>query len=78
MCSIGSSGLTILLPIRIIYLTSLLFGAGLGFHAEWLRDEPADATATGPGSSIRGRQVPTLDPATGDMRFGMREFFCTS
>ena len=27
-------------PVRIIYVTSLLFGAGLGFHAEWLRDEP--------------------------------------
>jgi len=29
----------------------LLFGAA-GFHAEWLRDEPSDATATGSGSSI--------------------------
>jgi hypothetical protein len=25
----------------------LLFGADLGFHAEWLRDEPYEATTTG-------------------------------
>jgi hypothetical protein len=37
---IGSSELTNLRSLRIIYLTGLLFGAGLGFHAEWLRDEP--------------------------------------
>ncbi len=33
-------------------LSGLLFGADLGFHAEWLRDEPYDATATGLGSYI--------------------------
>jgi hypothetical protein len=27
--------------------SSLLFGADLGFHAEWLRDEPYEATTTG-------------------------------
>jgi hypothetical protein len=27
--------------------TSLLYGADLGFHAEWLRDEPYEATTTG-------------------------------
>jgi hypothetical protein len=29
------------------HLTSLLYGADLGFHAEWLRDEPYEATTTG-------------------------------
>ena len=29
------------------HLSSLLFGADLGFHAEWLRDEPYEATTTG-------------------------------
>jgi len=28
-------------------LSSLLYGADLGFHAEWLRDEPYEATTTG-------------------------------
>jgi len=32
----------------------LLFGAADDFHAEWLRDEPYDATATDPGSYIPG------------------------
>jgi len=27
------------------------------------------------GIIYRGRQVPTLDPETGDMRFGMRKFY---
>jgi hypothetical protein len=27
--------------------SSLLYGADLGFHAEWLRDEPYEATTTG-------------------------------
>jgi hypothetical protein len=27
------------------------------------------------GIIYRGRQVPTLDPETGDMRFGMRAYF---
>src|SRR5579862_2923338 len=29
------------------HLSSLLYGADLGFHAEWLRDEPYEATTTG-------------------------------
>jgi hypothetical protein len=31
--------------------TSLLFGADLGFHEEWLRDEPREATTTGSGGN---------------------------
>ena len=44
------------------------------FHAEWLRDEPYDATATDPGSYILDAGANSL-LGTGNMRFGC-ELFC--
>jgi hypothetical protein len=41
-----------LLPARYYPLTSLLRLSRPGFHEEWLRDEPSEATTTGPGSYI--------------------------
>jgi hypothetical protein len=46
----------------------------LGFHEEWLRDEPFDATATGSGSYIQTAGANSL-LETGHMRFGMRAFY---
>jgi len=40
IAAITSSPLTIPRMLRIILITSRSFGADLGFHAEWLRDEP--------------------------------------
>ena len=60
--------------VRMIPSTSLLFGADLGFHAEWLRDEPCDATATGSRSSIATARCQLSTRRTGNMRFGVREF----
>jgi hypothetical protein len=48
----------------------LLFGADLGFHEEWLRDEPCEATTTGSGVISRSPGV-NSHPETGDMRFGV-------
>src|ERR1700691_3713863 len=48
--------------------TSLLFikvGSRPEFHAEWLRDEPCDATATDPGSYIPGAWC-QLSPGNGE------------
>jgi hypothetical protein len=53
--------------------TGSLFGVNLGFHEEWLRDEPFDATATGSGSYIPTAGANSL-LETGYMRFGMRAF----
>jgi hypothetical protein len=50
----------------------LLFGADLGFHEEWLRDEPFDATTTGSGSSISIDRCQLSPWYRGNMRFGMR------
>ena len=44
--------------------------SGPGFHAEWLRDEPCDATATGSGASP-STGANSL-PETGNMRFGVQ------
>jgi len=51
----------------------LLFGADLGFHAEWLRDEPSEATTTGSGIKSRSPGVNSL-PEAGNMRFGVPAF----
>jgi len=51
----------------------LLFGADLGFHEEWLRDEPCEATTTGSGVISRSPGV-NSHPETGDMRFGVPQF----
>jgi hypothetical protein len=55
--------------MRSIYIQVGPFAGWREFHAEWLRDEPCDATATGPGSSIPGAGANSL-PDTGNMRFG--------
>ena len=44
------------------------------FHAEWLRDESHDATATDPGIIYPGCLVPTLSWKQG-MGFGTRDLF---
>src|ERR1700722_15691247 len=76
----GKSYLTPATPFCTIIVTSSLsisiWAAGLGFHEEWLRDEPFDATATGSGSYILTAGANSL-LETGHMRFGMRAFlFC--
>jgi hypothetical protein len=48
-------------------------GSGPEFHAEWLRDEPYDATATDPGSSIPGAWC-QLSP--GNREHGIRQARC--
>src|ERR1700691_1285728 len=56
--------------------TSLLFikvGSRPEFHAEWLRDEPCDATATDPGSYIPGDWC-QLSPGNGE--HGIRHARC--
>jgi hypothetical protein len=59
----------------LYHLSSLLFGADLGFHEEWLRDEPFDATTTGSGSSISVDRCQLSPWYRGNMRFGVRRYF---
>jgi hypothetical protein len=44
------------------------------FHAEWLRDEPCDATATGSGSYIPTARC-QLPPGNGEHEIRMRASF---
>jgi hypothetical protein len=46
--------------------------SGPEFHAEWLRDEPYDATATDPRSYIPDAGATSL-LETGNMGFGKRD-----
>jgi hypothetical protein len=48
--------------------------ADLEFHAEWLRDEPCDATATGSGSYILTARC-QLPPGNGEHEIRMRSLF---
>ncbi len=59
--SLSGTGLSPVIPVNVCnrqpsldeprlsryHSSSLLYGADLGFHAEWLRDEPYEATTTG-------------------------------
>jgi hypothetical protein len=47
------------------------FRSGPEFHAEWLRDEPCDATATGSGSYILTARC-QLPPGNGEHEIRMR------
>src|ERR1700679_998168 len=53
--------------------SSLLHGK-FEFHAEWLRDEPCDATATGSGSYIQTARG-QLPPGNGEHEIRMRALF---
>src|ERR1022692_2057149 len=70
------SPLTSLPAFCSIVGTSSLFihlGSGPEFHAEWLRDEPCDATATDPRSYIPGARC-QLSP--GNREHGIRHARC--
>jgi hypothetical protein len=51
-----------------------LYRANLEFHAEWLRDEPDDATATGLGSYIAVAWC-QLSPGDGEHEIKVRGFY---
>jgi hypothetical protein len=58
-----------------IISTSLPFLGKPEFHAEWLRDEPYDATATGSASSMPTARC-QLPPGNGEHEIRIASCFC--
>ena len=73
ICDAVSGDTPILDLVKIISTTTICSSLGKSeFHAEWLRDEPCDATATGPASYIPADRC-QLSPGNGDHEIRVRE-----